>query len=147
MNEKSKDREAMLRATQVGQDGRSASLTAPNGPAQEEMIARAFVEAQMTPPESTVWDCHGTGTALGDPIEVGAVRKLQRKMPRMEPLMMASVKSNYGHMEGAAGMGGICKCVLQVRMTQATLVAVLCGLSGLWLAPKVVMRAGHCLDS
>jgi len=108
------NRLAIFRASQIGQDGRSASLTAPNGPAQEECIHRCIREARMTPPESTVWECHGTGTALGDPIEVGAVRKIQIKMPRVEPLLLGSVKSNYGHMEGAAGMGGMVKCVCQV---------------------------------
>lgn len=107
--------DSIMRATQVGQDGRSASLTAPNGPAQYEMIARAVKEAQMTPPESTVWECHGTGTSLGDPIEVGAVRKIQIKMPRLEPLMLTSNKTNIGHLEGGAAMGGICKCVLQCK--------------------------------
>jgi polyketide synthase-associated protein len=104
---------AILRATQVGQDGRSASLTAPNGPAQEEMIVRAIKEAQMTAPESTVWECHGTGTSLGDPIEVGAVRKVQVRMPRSEPLMITSIKTNIGHLEGGAAMGGMVKCILQ----------------------------------
>lgn len=50
---------------------------------------------------------------MGDPIEVGAVRKTQIKMPRLEPLMITSNKTNIGHLEGAAAMGGICKCVLQ----------------------------------
>mmetsp|Transcript_44821 Transcript_44821/g.116019 ORF Transcript_44821/g.116019 Transcript_44821/m.116019 type:complete len:957 (+) Transcript_44821:89-2959(+) len=107
--------DAILRATQTGQDGRSASLTAPNGPAQEEMISRAIKEAHMTPPESTVWECHGTGTSLGDPIEVGAVRKVQIRMPRSEPLMITSNKTNIGHLEGGAAMAAICKCVLQCK--------------------------------
>merc|ERR1719464_2697071 len=107
--------QAILRATQVGQDGRGASLTAPNGPAQEEMITRTVKEAQMTPPESTVWECHGTGTSLGDPIEVGAVRKVQIRMPRLEPLMLTSNKTNIGHLEGGAAMGAICKCILQCK--------------------------------
>lgn len=106
---------AQLRATACGQDGRSASLTAPNGPAQEEMITRAIREAQMTPPESTAWECHGTGTSLGDPIEVGAVRKCQIKMRRQEPLMLSSNKTNIGHLEGGAAMGGIVKCINQCR--------------------------------
>nr|AQS99234.1 type I polyketide synthase [Gambierdiscus polynesiensis] len=84
---------AMLRATQIGQDGRSASLTAPNGPAQEELIRRSIKEGGMVPPESTVWECHGTGTSLGDPIEVGAVRKVML----------------------AAAMGAMCKCILQCQ--------------------------------
>lgn len=104
---------AVLRASSSGQDGRSASLTAPNGPAQEEIISRCVKEAKMTPPESTIWECHGTGTSLGDPIEVGAVRKIQIRMPRVEPLMITSNKTNIGHLEGGAAMAAMCKCVLQ----------------------------------
>jgi len=109
------DKLAVYRASQVGQDGRSASLTAPNGPAQEEMISRAVREARMTPPESTEWECHGTGTSLGDPIEVGAVRKIQIKMDRPEPLMLSTSKSNQGHLEGGAAMAGMVKCVLELK--------------------------------
>jgi len=108
----------IYRASSVGQDGRSASLTAPNGPAQEEIINKAIREARMTPPESTCWECHGTGTSLGDPIEVGAVRKIQKKQPRPEPLMMSSNKSNIGHLEGGAAMAAMVKCVLGVQQNQ-----------------------------
>jgi len=111
------EREAIFRSSQIGQDGRSASLTAPNGPAQEEMIARAVKEARMTPPESTVWECHGTGTSLGDPIEVGAVRKIQIKVARPEPLMLSTSKANIGHLEGGAAMAGMIKCVQQIMTT------------------------------
>merc|ERR1719183_403254 len=95
---------ALCRGSQIGQDGRSASMAAPNGPAQEKCIWGAIREALMSPPESTVWECHGTGTSLGDPIEVGAVRKVQIKNARSEPLMVASSKSNLGHLEGSAAM-------------------------------------------
>eukprot|EP00930_Biecheleria_cincta_P053378 TRINITY_DN3882_c0_g1_i2.p1 TRINITY_DN3882_c0_g1~~TRINITY_DN3882_c0_g1_i2.p1 ORF type:complete len:942 (+),score=169.40 TRINITY_DN3882_c0_g1_i2:42-2828(+) len=108
----------IFRASQVGQDGRSASLTAPNGPAQEEIIRRAIREAKMTSPESTCWECHGTGTSLGDPIEVGAVRKTQIKMQRQEPLMMSTCKSNIGHLEGGAAMASMVKCILGVKHSQ-----------------------------
>ncbi|CAE8660277.1 unnamed protein product, partial [Polarella glacialis] len=108
----------IFRASQVGQDGRSASLTAPNGPAQEEIISRAIREARMTPPESTCWECHGTGTSLGDPIEIGAVRKVQVRMSRSEPLMMSTNKSNIGHLEGGAAMAAMVKCVLEVMHSQ-----------------------------
>lgn len=111
--------QAILSGSALGQDGRSASLTAPNGPAQEEMIWRAVREAQMRPPESTCWECHGTGTSLGDPIEVGAVRRVQIKEPRQEPVMISTAKSNIGHLEGGAAMGGIVKCVLQVMHGQS----------------------------
>jgi acyl transferase domain-containing protein len=100
-----------FRGSQIGQDGRSASMAAPNGPAQEKCVWGAIREAQMTPPESTVWECHGTGTSLGDPIEVGAVRRVQVKYKRLEPLMVATSKSNFGHLEGAAAQLAMCKCI------------------------------------
>lgn len=107
--------EALLRATQIGQDGRSASLSAPNGPAQDELITRTMKEAQMTAPESTAWECHGTGVALGDPIEVGAIRKVHIRIARTEPLMLATNKSNIGHSEGGSAMTAMCKCIIQCR--------------------------------
>jgi len=119
LGENKEDRLAFLRGTMAGQDGRSASMSAPNGPAQERCIWGAVREAQMTPPESTVWECHGTATALGDPIEVGAVRKVQIKMPRLEPLMVGSSKSNIGHLEGGAAMIAMVKCVVVVIKTKA----------------------------
>lgn len=72
----------------------------------------------MTPPESTVWECHGTGTSLGDPIEVGAVRKVQIRQQRPEPLMISTSKSNQGHLEGGAAMASMVKCVLECRHTK-----------------------------
>nr|AQS99293.1 type I polyketide synthase [Gambierdiscus excentricus] len=110
------ERIAYFRGSQIGQDGRSASMSAPNGPAQEKCVWGAIREAQMTPPESTVWECHGTGTSLGDPIEVGAVRKVQIKMKRTEPLMVATSKSNFGHLEGSAAQLAMNKCIMQVIM-------------------------------
>lgn len=103
-----------LRGSEGGQDGRSASMSAPNGPAQERCVWGAVREARMTPPESTVWECHGTGTALGDPIEVGAVRKVQISMKRDDPLQIATSKSNLGHLEGSAAIAAMCKCILVV---------------------------------
>mmetsp|Transcript_88007 Transcript_88007/g.222131 ORF Transcript_88007/g.222131 Transcript_88007/m.222131 type:complete len:945 (+) Transcript_88007:79-2913(+) len=112
------DRQAIVRSTSLGQDGRSASLTAPNGPSQEEMIWRAIREARMVPAETSSWECHGTGTSLGDPIEVGAVRRVQLKGDRQEPLMMSTMKSNIGHLEGGAAMGGILRAIREVMHTQ-----------------------------
>jgi len=113
------ERVAFLRGTQIGQDGRSASMSAPNGPAQEKCVWGALREAKMRPPESTVWECHGTGTSLGDPIEVGAVRKVQIKEPRQEPLLIASSKSNLGHLEGSAAAIAMNKCILVVMHAMA----------------------------
>lgn len=113
-----KERFGVFRASNGNQDGRSASLTAPNGPAQEQCIWGAIREAQMLPPESTAWDCHGTGTALGDPIEVGAVKKVQIKYKRLEPLLMSTIKTNIGHLEGGAAISGCVKCVLEVYLSR-----------------------------
>mmetsp|Transcript_141900 Transcript_141900/g.441167 ORF Transcript_141900/g.441167 Transcript_141900/m.441167 type:complete len:943 (-) Transcript_141900:57-2885(-) len=112
-----KEKDAIYRASQCGQDGRSASLTAPNGPAQEEIISKAIKEANMTPPEANVWECHGTGTSLGDPIEVGAIRKIMIKHERPDPLMITTNKTNIGHLEGGAAMAGMCVCVQTVLHT------------------------------
>lgn len=114
-------REGVLRGSALGQDGKSASLTAPNGPSQEEMIWRAIREARASPPETTAWECHGTGTSLGDPIEVGAVRRVQIKGGResvVEPLMLSTAKANIGHLEGGAAMGGIVRCLREVLRCQ-----------------------------
>jgi len=108
------ERLCYFRGSQIGQDGRSASMSAPNGPAQEKCVWGALREARMTPPDSTVWECHGTGTSLGDPIEVGAVRKVQIKMKRVEPLLIASSKANMGHIEGGAASLAMNKCILVV---------------------------------
>jgi hypothetical protein len=112
-----KDKVCFYRASMCGQDGRSASLTAPNGPAQEMIIQKCFLEGGLGPTESTTWDCHGTGTSLGDPIEVNAIRKVMIKVERDQPLMVSTCKTNIGHLEGGAAMATMCKCVQQASMT------------------------------
>lgn len=103
-----------LAGSQANQDGRSASLTAPNGPAQEKCLNAVLRECHLTPTEVDCFECHGTGTSLGDPIEVGSFRKVMSATPRKEPLVITSSKSNVAHGEGGAGFCGFFKCVLQV---------------------------------
>lgn len=110
---------ACLAGSQANQDGRSASLTAPNGPAQEKCIKAVLRECALTPTEVDCIECHGTGTALGDPIEVGSFRKVMSATPRKEPLVITSSKSNIAHGEGGAGMAGFLKCCLQVNHCEA----------------------------
>jgi len=105
---------ACLAGSQANQDGRSASLTAPNGPAQEKCLNAVLRECHLTPTEVDCFECHGTGTSLGDPIEVGSFRKVMSATPRKEPLVITSSKSNIAHGEGGAGFAGFFKCVLQV---------------------------------
>jgi len=105
---------ALLAGSQANQDGRSASLSAPNGPAQEKCINAVLREAALTPTEVDTFECHGTGTSLGDPIEVGAFRKVMSYTPRLEPMVITSSKSNIAHGEGGAGLAGFFKCCMQV---------------------------------
>jgi acyl transferase domain-containing protein len=93
----------------INQDGRSATLTAPNGVAQQQCIRNSMSEAGVVASQITIAECHGTGTALGDPIEVGALRGVME--PRATPLLTTSAKSNIGHTEACAGLIGLLKCI------------------------------------
>nr|AQS99181.1 type I polyketide synthase [Gambierdiscus excentricus] len=106
---------SMLVASQMNQDGRSASLTAPHGPSQQECIRYCLREAGITPLDVQVQELHGTGTALGDPIETGSLRATMMVYEgevREHPIIKTSSKSNFGHTELNAGMCGIMKCCL-----------------------------------
>jgi len=109
--EETENRLAMLMGSCVNQDGRSASLTAPHGPSQQDCIRGSLREAGLLPKEVVIAECHGTGTALGDPIEVGAIRGAMINK-RDTPIMHASAKSHVGHEEANAGVCGFIKCVL-----------------------------------
>ena len=92
-------------------------MTAPNGPAQQEVIRKALSVAQVSGPSLGLVECHGTGTALGDPIETGAL-KATLAQGRSTPLLLATVKTNIGHLEGAAGLAGLVKELLALRHNQ-----------------------------
>lgn len=111
---------AMLAGSHANQDGRSASLTAPSGPAQERCNKAVMKELGLKPAEIDTTECHGTGTALGDPIEIGAYRKVMSAIAREEPVVITTSKSNLGHCEGSAGIGGFLKVVLMCMYGEGT---------------------------
>jgi len=107
---------ALIRGSAVNHDGRSNGLSAPNGPAQEAVIRAALADAHLTPHQIGMIEAHGTGTRLGDPIEFEAlVASLCAGRPKENPLYLASVKTNIGHLESAAGIAGLIKAVLTLR--------------------------------
>ena len=101
----------------VNQDGRSSSLTAPNGPAQQEVVRAALTAAGVSAAALAAVQLHGTGTSLGDPIEVGALAAvLGAGPPRGMPLALIAGKSMIGHSEPAAGVMGIAHAQLAVAL-------------------------------
>jgi acyl transferase domain-containing protein len=101
-----------LCGTGINQDGRSASLTAPNGPSQQEVILASCRQAVVQAHHFEICECHGTGTALGDPIEVGALIQVLGAAQPDHTFNLASAKTNVGHLEMAAGSLGIIKAIL-----------------------------------
>lgn len=106
----------VIRGTAINQDGRSNGLTAPSGLAQEAVIRKALKDANMNPLDIDYVEMHGTGTKLGDPIEVNAVGKVYAQgRSKDRALKIGSVKSNIGHLEPAAGMASIIKVLLSLK--------------------------------
>jgi acyl transferase domain-containing protein len=107
---------AVIRGSAVNQDGRSNGLTAPSGSAQQRVIRQALADARLEPGEVDLLEAHGTGTALGDPIEAEALLATYgADRPADRPLWLGSVKSNLGHTQAAARVAGIIKSVLALQ--------------------------------
>ncbi|MEB3282831.1 MAG: SDR family NAD(P)-dependent oxidoreductase [Lyngbya sp.] len=107
---------AVIRGSAINQDGRSSGLTVPNGPSQQAVIHQALENSKVNPAQINYIEAHGTGTSLGDPIEIGALGAVFCDTHTSEkPLIVGSVKTNIGHLEAAAGIAGLIKVVLALQ--------------------------------
>ena len=104
---------ALILGGAVGSDGKSRSFTAPSAKGQRKVIARALKDAGIRPEEVAYIETHGTGTSLGDPIEAESLASVYGR--RENPPLIGSVKSNVAHLEAAAGMASLVKCIMAVR--------------------------------
>jgi phthiocerol/phenolphthiocerol synthesis type-I polyketide synthase C len=107
---------ALVKGSAVNQDGRSNGLTAPNSLSQQAVVRRALANAGVEAAQIGYLEAHGTGTSLGDPIEVNALKEVLLQGRSAErTCWIGSVKTNIGHLEAAAGIAGLIKVVLSLR--------------------------------
>ena len=107
---------AVIRGAAVNHGGASTGLTVPNTPALEEVIETALSDAGIPASDVDYLEAHGTGTTVGDPIEINAVANVYGKgRSSDQPLLIGSVKTNVGHLESAAGVAGVIKAALVLK--------------------------------
>lgn len=104
---------AIIPGSSTRQDGKTSGLTVPNGASQQEAIKAALKDAKLTIDDIDYIEAHGTGTPIGDPIEINAIGNLFKK--RKKDILVGTVKSNIGHLEGSAGLAGLIKVVLSLK--------------------------------
>ncbi|MEC4723477.1 aminotransferase class III-fold pyridoxal phosphate-dependent enzyme, partial [Noviherbaspirillum sp. CPCC 100848] len=107
---------ARVLGSAVNQDGASSGFSAPNGAAQQKVLRKAWHQAGVTPADIGYLEAHGTGTPIGDPIELEAI--VAAVSPQRSPqdrILVGSLKSNLGHLEAAAGVGAVIKTVLALE--------------------------------
>ncbi|AZC26527.1 GNAT family N-acetyltransferase [Pseudomonas sessilinigenes] len=110
---------AVIRGSAINHDGASAGLTVPNQSAQRGVIEAALAQAGLAPHQVQYLEAHGTGTRLGDPIEVqAAAQALGAGRQAQRPLLLGSVKAQLGHLEAAAGVAGLIKVILAMGKGQ-----------------------------
>ncbi|MCE0556897.1 type I polyketide synthase [Motilimonas sp. E26] len=107
---------AVIKASGVNQDGQTSGITVPNGDAQQRLLKKSLAKAGFTGADIQYAEAHGTGTAVGDPIEVNALgQTLGQRQQGQEQCVIGSVKSNIGHTEAAAGVAGLIKTVMAMN--------------------------------
>ena len=102
---------AVVRGSALNHDGRTSGLTVPNGTSQQAVVRAALADAACEPGDVAYIEAHGTGTSLGDPIEINALGQVFGS--NRAPLRLGAVKTNVGHLEAAAGAASLIKVVLQ----------------------------------
>jgi acyl transferase domain-containing protein/acyl-CoA synthetase (AMP-forming)/AMP-acid ligase II/pimeloyl-ACP methyl ester carboxylesterase/acyl carrier protein len=109
----------VIKGSAINQDGRSNGLTAPNGLSQQEVIRQALINGGVNAQEINYIEAHGTGTSLGDPIEVNSlIEVLKENREENNTCYIGSVKTNIGHLEAAAGIAGLIKTILSLYNRQ-----------------------------
>jgi len=106
---------ASVAATGINHDGKSSGLTVPNGAKQEELLKKTLLKGGLKENDLDFIELHGTGTALGDPIEIKAIQRAYRDRSTASPIFLTGLKPNIGHLEGAAGIVGIIKTILCIE--------------------------------
>ncbi|MCL2402984.1 MAG: SDR family NAD(P)-dependent oxidoreductase, partial [Coriobacteriia bacterium] len=110
---------SLILGSAVNQDGQTNGITVPNGEAQKKAIEKACTQAGITPAEVQYVEMHGTGTPVGDPIEANALGETYALgRDKDNPCIVASVKTNIGHAESAAGVAGLIKASLVLKNKQ-----------------------------
>ena len=110
---------AVIKSSAVNHDGRSSNLAAPNMNAQSRVVTEAIDRSRLDPETITYIEAHGTGTSLGDPVEIAALCKTFKTFtPKKSFCGLGSVKTNVGHLEAAAGLAGMIKVILAMRHRQ-----------------------------
>ena len=110
---------AVIKGAAAGNDGRTHGFTVPNPDAQRDTILKALRASGVSPETLSFVECHGTGTALGDPVEIAGLTEAFRRHTANEGYCaVSSVKANIGHLEAAAGVSQLTKVVLQLRTRQ-----------------------------
>ncbi|TLS29970.1 hypothetical protein PpBr36_02598 [Pyricularia pennisetigena] len=106
---------SVIRSTAVNSNGKTNGITLPSADGQEAVIRKAYALAGLGYDDTDYVECHGTGTAVGDPIEVEALSRVFRRQPASRPLLIGSVKTNLGHSEAASGISSLLKVAMALE--------------------------------
>ncbi|EXJ91405.1 hypothetical protein A1O1_04517 [Capronia coronata CBS 617.96] len=113
----------VIAGSAINQNKNCVSITVPHSDSQSELYNRVAKQAGVAPQNVTFVEAHGTGTPVGDPIEMESIRQVFGRNRRSSPLFVSSVKGNIGHLEGASGVAGLIKAILQIQYRTACLQA------------------------